>query len=61
MRQMFDGAAAFDRNLALWNVAKVTDMYGIFSKSGITEPNYCAVRSLPVWSSHILGVSFFCS
>ena len=57
---MFAYAAAFDQNLALWNVTNVTDMERIFSESGITQPNYCAVKSLPVWKNASLGVSFDC-
>ena len=60
MRGMFKKASAFNQNLAPWNVAKVTDMRHIFSDSGIKKPNYCAVKSLPVWKDHNLGVSFDC-
>ena len=60
MNSMFKGASVFNQNLKLWDVTKVTDMENIFSESGITKPNYCAVKSLPVWKDADLGVSFIC-
>ena len=60
MRSMFGTAVNFDQNLVPWDVSKVSNMSGIFSGSGITQPNYCAVKSLPVWVNYELGVSFDC-
>lgn len=60
MQSMFGTAVNFDQNLTRWDVSKVSNMSDIFSDSGISQSNYCAVKSLPVWKDANLGVSLDC-
>jgi hypothetical protein len=57
---MFSKAKAFNQDLSQWVVSNTTDLTDIFSKSGLSQENYCKLEKLPAWTKANLGISYNC-
>ncbi len=47
--ETFRGARAFDQDISTWDISQIIYYDDMFLDSGLSQPNYCKLMSIPPW------------